>query len=75
MAARPRCHVAGLASVLVMGCAFWAVAEEWRPRHGLIPPSGVLNLGEIPPPQEVLLAGPEAPEGANGIPLAPVSRG
>ena len=63
MAVRPRRYVAGLASVLVMGCAFWAVAEEWRPRHGLIPPSGVLNLGEIPPPQEVLLAGPEAPEG------------
>lgn len=49
--------------LLVLGSAFWASSEEWRPRHALIPPGGVLNLGEIPPPHEVLLAGPEAPGG------------
>ena len=38
-----------------------AVEADIR-RHELIPPGGVLNLGEIPPPQEVLLAGPDAPE-------------
>jgi formylglycine-generating enzyme required for sulfatase activity len=49
--------------LLVLGSAFWASSEEWRPRHALIPPSGVLTLGEIPPPREVLLDGPETPDG------------
>ena len=49
--------------LLVLGSAWWASPEEWRPRHALIPPSGVLNLGEIPPPYEVLLGGPEDPAG------------
>ena len=47
--------------LLVACSAWWAGSEEWRPRHALIPPSGVLNLGEIPPPLEVLLEGPPDP--------------
>lgn len=49
--------------LLVLGSAFWASPEEWKPRHALIPPSGVLNLGVIPPPEEVMLHGPEGPAG------------
>lgn len=47
--------------LLVLGSAFWASSEEWKPRHALIPPSGVLNLGAIPPPDEVMLHGPQDP--------------
>jgi len=43
---------------MVLGSAFWAAPEEWKPRHALIPPTGVLNLGAIPPPEEVMLHGP-----------------
>lgn len=61
--AAPRRHIAAVASLLLVCCAWWAVAEEWRPRHALIPPSGVLNLGAIPPPDEVMLQGPGDPAG------------
>jgi len=54
-----RDSVTRVVSLLVVGSAWVASAEEWRPRHALIPPTGVLNLGEIPPPAEVLLGGPE----------------
>ncbi|MGH9746513.1 MAG: formylglycine-generating enzyme family protein [Candidatus Acidiferrales bacterium] len=33
-------------------------SEEWRPRHALVPPTGVMNLGEPASPQDVFLAGP-----------------
>lgn len=52
---------AHVAALLVVSGVGWASSEEWRPRHHLIPPSGVLNLGEIPPPKEVLLEGPADP--------------
>ena len=48
---------------MVLGSAFWAAPEEWKPRHALIPPTGVLNLGAIPPPEEVMLHGPGDPAG------------
>jgi gamma-glutamyl hercynylcysteine S-oxide synthase len=35
--------------------------EEWRPRHALVPPTGVMNLGEPASPQDVFLAGPASP--------------
>ena len=50
MAARPRRQLPGVVAALVVSLGWWAWSEEWRPRHTLIPPSGVLNLGEIPPP-------------------------
>jgi formylglycine-generating enzyme required for sulfatase activity len=61
--AHPFRRVPHLVSLLVVCCGFWASSEEWRPRHALIPPSGVLTLGEIPPPHEVLLGGREDPAG------------
>ena len=33
-------------------------SDEWRPRHALVPPTGVMNLGEPASPQDVFLAGP-----------------
>jgi formylglycine-generating enzyme required for sulfatase activity len=38
-----------------------AFSEEWRPRHALVPPTGVLNLPSVPGPQDVLIPGPEDP--------------
>ena len=63
MAAHLRRRLPWIVSPLVLGLAWWAGSEEWRPRHALIPPSGVLNLGEIPPPGGVLLTGPDDPAG------------
>ena len=33
-------------------------SDEWRPRHALVPPTGVMNLGEPASPQDVFLTGP-----------------
>ncbi|MGA7027959.1 MAG: SUMF1/EgtB/PvdO family nonheme iron enzyme [Candidatus Acidiferrales bacterium] len=41
-----------------------AFSDEWRPRHALYPPTGVLNLTEPPGPTDVLLPGPESPAAA-----------
>ena len=34
-------------------------SDEWKPRHALVPPTGVMNLPSVAGPQDVLLAGPE----------------
>jgi iron(II)-dependent oxidoreductase len=46
----------------------WAVlaasvclADEWKPRHALISPTGVMTLGEPPAPGEVFFPGPLSP--------------
>ena len=45
--------------------ACFAFSDEWKPRHTLIPPTGVMNLLEPPPPGEVFFSGPQDPaEGA-----------
>lgn len=44
--------------LLIAGLAY---AEEWRPRHALVPPTGVMNLGEPASVQDVFLAGPASP--------------
>ncbi len=41
-----------------------ALADEWKARHALVPPTGVMNLPSVAGPQEVLLAGPDDPGGA-----------
>jgi formylglycine-generating enzyme required for sulfatase activity len=43
-----------------------ALSDEWKPRHALVPPTGVMNLSEPAGPQDVLLAGPENPADAAG---------
>ena len=42
-----------------------AFSDEWRPRHALVPPTGVMNLTEPGGPADVLLPGPESPAAAD----------
>src|SRR5690349_4121843 len=35
--------------------------DDWKARHPLISPSGVMNLPEPPPPEEVFFSGPQNP--------------
>ncbi len=42
-----------------------ALPDEWRPRHALVPPTGVVNLPEPAGPTDVLLPGPENPAAAD----------
>ena len=41
------------------------LSDEWRPRHALVPPTGVMNLAEPAGPTDVLLPGPESPATAD----------
>src|ERR1700690_1939533 len=41
------------------------LSDEWRPRHALVPPTGVMNLTEPAGPTDVLLPGPASPAGAD----------
>jgi iron(II)-dependent oxidoreductase len=36
-------------------------SDEWKPRHPLVPPNGIMNLSEPPPPSEVFFPGPQSP--------------
>jgi iron(II)-dependent oxidoreductase len=40
-------------------------SDEWRPRHALYPPTGVMNLPSVAGPTDVLLPGPESSEAAD----------
>ncbi len=46
------------AVVLISASAF---PDEWKPRHALVPPTGVINLPDVAGPQDVLLPGPADP--------------
>lgn len=41
-----------------VGLTSLGYSDEWRPRHALVPPTGVMNLSEPARPQDVFLAGP-----------------
>ncbi len=60
-----RSHAAALVPIfslaLISAAAF---PDEWKPRHALVPPTGVMNLPSVAGPQDVLLAGPDDPGGA-----------
>jgi len=47
--------------LLVFLLSLAAFSDEWRPRHALVPPTGVINLGEPAGPQDVFLPGPDNP--------------
>jgi hypothetical protein len=49
-------------SAMISATAF---SDEWRPRHALVPPTGVLNLTQPAGPADVLLPGPENPAAAD----------
>lgn len=43
-----------------------AFAGEWKARHALIPPTGIMNLPDLPPATEVFFPGPAAPADFTG---------
>ncbi|HXZ42548.1 MAG TPA: SUMF1/EgtB/PvdO family nonheme iron enzyme, partial [Terriglobales bacterium] len=55
---RSALHAAGW---LTLFCACLTFADEWRGRHPLISPTGVLNLPAVPQMEDTFLAGPESP--------------
>jgi gamma-glutamyl hercynylcysteine S-oxide synthase len=62
-------HIPGTSRRLLTLVAFTlisiaAFSDEWKPRHALVPPTGVMNLPSVAGPQDVLLAGPDSPDGA-----------
>src|SRR3984893_17103964 len=48
---------------LVFGACF-AFSDEWKARHPLISPTGVMNLSELPSADEIFFAGPQDPADA-----------
>jgi len=56
------CCVALAVFAVISASAF---PDEWRPRHALVPPTGVLNLPEVAGPGDVLLPGPKSPSAAD----------
>src|ERR1700722_3398278 len=63
LANRPRTFHAAALLMFIAGSAT-LYSDEWRPRHALYPPTGVMNLTEPAAPTDVLLPGPESPAGA-----------
>jgi formylglycine-generating enzyme required for sulfatase activity len=49
------------AACLILLASGVVFSDEWKARHPLIPPSGVMNLPEPPSPAEVFLSGPQSP--------------
>jgi iron(II)-dependent oxidoreductase len=41
-----------------------ALADEWKPSHALVSHTGVMNLSDMPPPNEVFFPGPDDPSGS-----------
>jgi formylglycine-generating enzyme required for sulfatase activity len=46
-------------SLVLLSCSLLALSDEWKPRHALIPPTGVMNLPALPPPSDVFFTGPD----------------
>src|ERR1700733_3670125 len=52
------------AVVYLIFAACLAFSDEWKARHPLISPTGVLNLSELPLADEIFFAGPQDPTNA-----------
>ena len=50
-----------LLSTFAMLSTLVAFADEWKARHTLVPPNGIMNLSELPGPDEIFFSGPEDP--------------
>jgi formylglycine-generating enzyme required for sulfatase activity len=59
------CTLASLAGVTLLFVCL-GYADEWKPSHALVPPTGVMNLPAVPPAEDVLFFGPSSPAGASG---------
>jgi hypothetical protein len=44
--------------------ACFAFSDEWKARHPLVSPTGVMNLSELPLADEIFFAGPQDPADA-----------
>ena len=44
--------------------AYFAFSDEWKARHPLISPTGVMNLSELPLADEIFFSGPQDPADA-----------
>src|SRR5207247_1475945 len=49
------------AACLILLTSAVVFSDEWKARHPLIPPAGVMNLPEPPSPAEVFFSGPQSP--------------
>jgi len=49
--------------ILAMCLSF---SDEWKARHALVSPTGVMNLSEPPAPEEIFFPGPQDPADAGG---------
>lgn len=52
--------------ILLLIVSAFVSADEWRARHDLVSHTGVMNLTEPPPPEEVFFAGPGTAADAHG---------
>ena len=53
---------AAVACMVFVAC--FAFSDEWKARHPLISPTGVMNLSELPLADEIFFAGPQDPADA-----------
>jgi len=60
--ARPARSAALSAAWLLLFLACPAPADEWKANHGLISPTGLLNLSAVPQPEDTFLFGPASPD-------------
>ena len=47
-------------AILFLACL--AAADEWKARHPLVSPTGIVNLPAVPQPEDTFLAGPASPD-------------
>src|SRR2546425_12340744 len=59
-------HMPRATVVFLVLAASLAFSDEWKARHALISPSGVMNLSEPPAPDEVFFSGPQDSAAAGG---------
>jgi len=52
--------------VFVLLAAGLAFSDEWKARHALVSPTGVMNLSEPPAPEEIFFSGPQNSADAAG---------
>jgi iron(II)-dependent oxidoreductase len=57
-------HLRSAAIVCVVFAACFAFSDEWKARHPLVSPTGVMNLTELPLADEIFFAGPRDPADA-----------
>jgi len=52
--------------VCLVFAACFAFSDEWKARHALVSPTGVMNLSEPPAPEEIFFSGPQNSADAAG---------